>query len=178
MNQPKRHVGGRVPIAGRITAAALTAAVLSVSGLSLGLAGASRAHSAKLTSVKTSNFGSVLSDGDTVYTLKPSSTPCKKSCDEIWPPVVLPKGVKHPKAGHGVTASKLGTKKVHGVGLQVTYKGKLLFYYFGDTSPGQVNGKITDTWGTWTPVVLSKSSSSSTATTGTGATAGSGGVSF
>jgi len=147
--------------------------------MSLVDAGAASGHSAKLSAVTTSKFGKVLSDGNTVYTLKASSIPCTKKCRKVWPPVVLPNGMKHLAAGHGVLASKLGSKKVRGVGRQATYGGKLLFWYFRDTHPGQVNGAFTDKWGKWSPVVLSKSSSSgSGATSTTGSSAGSGGVSF
>jgi predicted lipoprotein with Yx(FWY)xxD motif len=159
-------------------AAAAAVAVASASVESLGQAGASTGHGAKITVVKTASFGQILADGDTVYTLKPSATPCTAKCREIWPPVVLPKGAKHPRAGHGVATSKLGTKKVRGVGLQVTYGGKLLYWYFGDTAPGQVNGAFTDTWGTWSPVVLSKATSPGSTSTSGPSSAGTGGVSF
>ncbi len=157
-----------------IVAAAVGALCASV--VSLGPVGASTVHGSKFTVVKTAKFGKVLADGDTVYTLEPNSRPCKAKCWKYWPPVVLPAGVKHPHAGHGVKASKLGTKSVHGVGLQVTYGGHLLYWYYRDTAPGQVKGDLTDTWGKWSPVYLSKSHPSSGSTSGS--TAGTGGVSF
>lgn len=178
MDRAKRSSATWPSKLGRLAGAAAAAAIVSASVVTPMEAGAAGMHSAKLTSVKTSSFGSVLSDVHTVYTLKPSSTPCTAKCRKIWPPVLLPKGVKHPKAGHGVSASKLGTKRVHGVGLQVTYKGKLLYWYFRDKAPGQVNGKFTDKWGTWLPVVLSKSGSSGSSSGSTTSNAGSGGVSF
>lgn len=152
--------------------------------MSYGPVGASTVHHSKVTIVKTAKFGKVLAAGDTVYTLQPSSTPCTKKCLTYWPPVVLPAGAKHPRAGHGVKASKLGTKSVHGVGRQVTYDGHLLYWYYRDTAPGEVKGNVTDTWGKWSPVFLSKSHRSagstpvSTSGSTSGSTAGSGGVSF
>jgi hypothetical protein len=87
---------------------------------------------------------------------------------------VLPTGVTKAKAGSGVSASKLGTVKRNGV-VQVTYGGKPLYYFVGDTTTGQVNGDVTDTWGKWTAVVTKKSANSSTgANSGSGASSGSG----
>jgi predicted lipoprotein with Yx(FWY)xxD motif len=156
---------------------------VSMSVLSFGSAAAASTHTSKITLVSTSK-GKVLSDGKTVYILKPSSKPCTSACLKVWPAVTVPNGVKHVAAGSGVTTSKLGTVKVPGVGLQVTYGGKRLYRFVGDTRPGQVNGNITDAWGKWTAVVVSKSTSSgtgsssgSTPTTGS-SNAGSGGTSF
>ena len=85
------------------------------------------------------------------------------------------------KAGSGVNASKLGTVKRNGV-VQVTYGGKPLYFFVGDTKAGQVNGNVTDTWGKWTAVVTKKSansSSSSSSNSGSGnSSAGGGGAAF
>ena len=43
-------------------------------------------------------------------------------------------------AGTGVSAAKLGTIKVAGGALQVTYSGKALYWFFGDKAAGQVKG--------------------------------------
>jgi predicted lipoprotein with Yx(FWY)xxD motif len=184
VDQLKRHrriVSARV---GRLAIVAVAGGALCVSVTSMGPVGASTHHSSKFTIVETAKFGKVLSDGDTVYTLKPDSTACTKKCWTYWPPVVLPAGVKHPKVGRGVKASKLGTRTVHGVGRQVTYDGHLLYWYYRDKAPGQVKGNVTDTWGQWSPVFLSKSHPHPGSTplphTGStsGSTPGSGGVSF
>lgn len=163
--------------AGYMTTVAAAAGALCASVVSFGPVGASTVHGSKFTVVNSAKFGEVLADGHTVYTLKPSSTPCRTKCWKYWPPVVLPAGVKHPHAGHGVKTSKLGTRSVHGVGLQVTYEGHLLYWYYRDTAPGQVKGDLTDTWGKWSPVFLSKSHPDAGSTSGS-STAGSGGVSF
>ena len=98
--------------------------------------------------------------------------------------MVLSGGAKHASAGSGVTTSKLGSVRVPGVGVQVTYGGKRLYRFSGDARQGQVNGNITDTWGKWTAVVVAKSptsgagtSSGSTSNSGS-SNAGSGGTSF
>jgi hypothetical protein len=61
--------------------------------------------------------------------------------------------------------------------LQVTYAGKALYWYSGDTAPGQVKGNLTDTWGKWSDVVLVKASTSSPTTTTT-SSGGGGGIGF
>ena len=99
----------------------------------------------------------------------------------IWPELVLPKGVTKATAGTGVNASKLGTVKRSGGVLQVTYGGKALYYFVGDSGPGQVTGNnLTDTWGTWFAVVTAKSASSSSSSGGgSGSTSsGTGGAGF
>jgi predicted lipoprotein with Yx(FWY)xxD motif len=178
MSYPGRRRSSVLTIAGRLGAAAATAGVLSLSSGAAVDAGATSGHGAKISMVKTSSFGEVLADGTTLYTLRASATPCTAQCRKVWPAVVLPHGIAHPTAGSGVRASKLGTRNVRGVGLQVTYNGKLLYRFVGDTAPGQVHGAITDRWGKWSPVVLSSSGAGGTTQTTTGSNAGSGGVGF
>jgi predicted lipoprotein with Yx(FWY)xxD motif len=164
-----------------VTVARWAAVVLATGAASaLAVGGvAAASQSSKVTIVKTSH-GKVLAAGDTVYTLKASSTPCTAACLKIWPAVMLPSGVKHATSGSGVTASKLGTVKVAG-GTQVTYGGKKLYFFALDTAPGQVKGNVTDTWGKWTAVVVGKSTSGSSSNSGSNSgssNAGSGGASF
>jgi predicted lipoprotein with Yx(FWY)xxD motif len=152
---------------------------LSVSALAADAAGASR--NVVISTTKNPKLGTILVSGKTVYTLKANQTPCTSQCLKIWPEVVLPKGVKKAKAGKGVDAAKLGTvKRKNGV-LQVTYAGKPLYFFVGDTAAGQANGNITDTWGKWSTYVTSKTTSSSGSGTNSGSggsNAGTGGVSF
>jgi predicted lipoprotein with Yx(FWY)xxD motif len=179
VDQPKRRGESAAARVGRMSAAAAAAAAVCASVVVPGDAGATSNHGTKFTVVKTAKFGEVLADGDTVYTLKSNSTACTAKCRKFWPPVVLGTGKTHPVAGPGVTASMLGTKAVKGVGRQVTYEGKLLYWYYRDTAPGQVKGNVTDTWGKWSAVVLkAPSSSASTSTSTTTSNAGTGGVSF
>lgn len=170
-----RDSGARLTIVGWAVGIAAMLGAFVTPVLVASAAGASTTG-VTMTAVKTSGFGTVLSDGDTVYTLKPSSKPCTAQCLKIWPPVELPSGVKHATAGSGVAAAKLGTAKMHGGGLQVTYGGKRLYFFYKDTAPGQVNGNVTDKWGKWSAVVLSKSPGSNSGS-GT-SSAGTGGASF
>ena len=97
--------------------------------------------------------GSILVSGNSLYTLRPSQMACTAECLKIWPAVLLPPGITAATPGRGVSASKLGTMAAAGRGLQVTYAGQALYWFSGDTAPGQVNGNVTDQWGTWSVVV-------------------------
>jgi predicted lipoprotein with Yx(FWY)xxD motif len=163
-------------------AGVIALASLSLSLLTAGPSGAASAPSVRLTVIQTPD-GRVLAVGTApVYTLQANATACAAACLHIWPAVMLPQGAKHATAGSGVSSSKLGTAKMTGGARQVTYSGKRLFTFVYDT-PGHVNGNITDTWGKWTVVVLSKSGAHAAAsppksTTSTSSNAGSGGASF
>ena len=157
-------------------------AIVAVGGISLSAlasTGAGAASAVTVSSTENAKLGTILVSGKTLYTLKPGSTACTSACLKIWPALALPAGVTKAKAGSGVSASKLGTVKRNGV-VQVTYGGKPLYHFVGDTATGQVNGDVTDTWGTWTAVVTKKAASSGTSTTsGSGnSSAGGGGAAF
>ena len=169
----------RVPIA-RLSVAALAVGGMSGSILAVNAAGAATSRTAKavvVSTVKSAKFGKVLASGKTLYTLKASSTPCTAACLKVWPELVLPKGVKKAKAASGVSASKLGTVTRAGGVRQVTYGGKPLYWFVGDTANGQVNGNVTDEWGKWSAVVTAKSGSGS-GSSSTATTSGSGGTAF
>src|ERR1700689_2499152 len=152
-------------------------AIVAVGGTSLSVIASSEAgpsSAVTVSSTKNAKLGTILVSGKTLYTLKPSATACTAACLKVWPALVLPTGVTKAKAGSGVNASKLGTVKRNGV-VQVTYGGKPLYYFVGDTTTGQVNGDVTDTWGKWTAGGTKKSANSSTgANSGSGASSGSG----
>ncbi len=137
----------------------MAGAIAAVGVLSASTLGATTAGAATGVTVSTATnakVGTVLVSGKTVYTLKASKTPCTAACLTVWPELVLPKGVTKATAGTGVNASKLGTVKRSGGVLQVTYSGKPLYYFSGDSAAGQVNGNVTDTWGKWAAVVTAK----------------------
>jgi predicted lipoprotein with Yx(FWY)xxD motif len=165
---------------GRIAGAAV--ALGGLSGLVLAEGAASAAANAVVSTTKNAKLGTILVSGKTVYTLKASKTPCSTQCLKIWPSLKLPQGVKKATAGKGVSASKLGTVKLSNGALQVTYAGKPLYFFSGDSAAGQVHGNVTDMWGKWSAVVTAKpasSNSSSSSNSGSGgSTAGSGGASF
>jgi predicted lipoprotein with Yx(FWY)xxD motif len=152
--------------------AALAVGGLGFSNIVVNAASASPGHRVKsvvVSTTKDAQLGTILVSGKTLYTLEPSATPCTAQCLKTWPELLLPKGVKKAKAGAGVNASKLGTvKRAHGA-LQVTYAGKALYWFSGDTGAGQVNGNVTDAWGTWSDVVTAVTSNPSASNTPVGA---------
>jgi predicted lipoprotein with Yx(FWY)xxD motif len=162
---------------GRIAAAVLVAGGLVTTVGVAGASGAVHSHtkSVVISTYKSAKLGTILVDGRTLYTLQPNSTACTAACHKVWIQVLLPKGVKKATAGAGVSAAKLGTVKVSGGALQVTYGGRALYWFFLDKSLGQVKGNITDTWGKWVDVVLVKPAGKPTTTTTSG---GGGGVGF
>lgn len=180
--QPTRPLPGpepRLPI-GRLAGAALALGGFGATVLIVGRAGATTAHAANVSvsTTKNSRFGTILvSNGRTLYTLKASKTACSTACLAVWPELVLPKGVTKASAGTGVSAAKLGTVKRPGGKLQVTYGGRALYWFSGDTKSGQVNGDVTDTWGKWSAVVtVAPSTSSSSGSSGNNT--GTGGIAF
>jgi predicted lipoprotein with Yx(FWY)xxD motif len=180
MDQTTRHrmttLGAPV---GRIAVAAFAMGGLSTALLGAATAGATTNGAAKsvvVSTAKSAKFGTILVSGKTVYTLKPSKTGCTATCLKVWPALVLPKGETKAMAGSGVSGSKLGTVTRSGGVRQVTYQGKALYWFSGDTGAGQVNGNVTDEWGKWSAVVTKKGSTSGSSNTGT--TAGSGGTAF
>src|SRR5580692_9967388 len=138
-------------------------AIVAVGGISLSVIASSEAGAASgvtVSTTKNAKMGTILVSGKTLYTLKPSSTACTAACLKVWPALVLPAGVAKAKAGSGVSAAKLGTVNRNGA-VQVTYGGRPLYLFSGDTAAGQVNGVVTDTWGKWTAVVTKKKAGSS-----------------
>lgn len=155
-------------------------AAVAVGGISLSVVASSEAGATGAVTVattKNAKMGTILVSGRTLYTLKPSATACTATCLKVWPALVLPSGVTKAKAGSGVTAAKLGTVKRNGA-VQVTYGGKPLYFFSGDTKAGQVNGNVTDTWGKWTAVVTKKSANSSSNSGSSNSSAGGGGAAF
>jgi len=93
-------------------------------------------------------------DGRTLYHTsadKMSLVQCTGSCAVRWPPLVISSRVR-PIAGPGVTASLLGTVRRSDGRLQVTYRGRPLYRFSGDTKAGDVNGQgVGGTWYALTP---------------------------
>jgi len=155
--QRRRSAGSRFPAL--MAAASLALVGLSPSVLFVNAASAASTHMGKPIVISTSEnpqVGMILVSTRPLYTLRASKTPCTARCLKIWPEVLLPKGVSKAKAGHGVSAAKLGTVKRSNGALQVTYSGKALYWFSGDRGVGQVHGNVTDTWGRWSAVVTAK----------------------
>jgi predicted lipoprotein with Yx(FWY)xxD motif len=91
-----------------------------------------------------SKLGKILVDaqGRTLYLFeadKGGRSACDGACASAWPPY-LSSGA--PQAGSGVTGSLLGSsQRGDGGGTQVTYHGHPLYYYAGDSQPGDTTGQ-------------------------------------
>jgi predicted lipoprotein with Yx(FWY)xxD motif len=81
-------------------------------------------------------------DGLTIYFFANDTTPgvsvCECDCLANWPPVTVPPG-NSVAAGEGVTGVIGLTTGTDG-STQVTYDGRPLYYYQGDTEAGQTTG--------------------------------------
>jgi len=103
----------------------------------------SSSASGNMIKTSTSSRGAFLTDGSgrAVYDFLADSknkSACSGACAAAWPPVVV---TGQPTAGGGVTASGLSTITRSDGTKQVTYEGRPLYYYAGDTGPGMANGQ-------------------------------------
>jgi predicted lipoprotein with Yx(FWY)xxD motif len=99
-----------------------------------------------------SRFGKVLFDGRGfvlyAFTRDHRRSACYGACAKAWPPYFAPKGTL--RVGPGVKRSLLGTVKRRNGRLQVTYAGRPLYYYIGDTRAGQILCQnVVEYGGTW-----------------------------
>ena len=91
--------------------------------------------------VRPSAFGRILFDarGFALYGFTKDSrgrSKCSGACAAAWPPYIL-RGSLHAPAG--VQRSRLGTIRRADGRRQVTFAGRPLYYYVGDTRAGQVS---------------------------------------
>ena len=73
-----------------------------------------------------------------------SMSTCSGACAQAWPPLTT-KGA--PKAGGKAKASLLGTTTRSDGSREVTYAGHPLYYFAGDSAPGQTSGQGTNGFG-------------------------------
>jgi predicted lipoprotein with Yx(FWY)xxD motif len=73
---------------------------------------------------------------------------CTAACLSVWHPLTVPAGVKP------IGPVKLGTVMRPEGGVQVTYRGRPLYSFSGDTGPGQANGQGIADVGTWGAAVI------------------------
>jgi len=108
----------------------------------------SQAQGAVIT-VGTSSLGPMIVDsrGLTLYLFEAdtgTSSTCSGACAQTWPPL-LTKGA--PQAGNGASAAQLGTTARADGTTQVTYGGHPVYYYAGDTKPGDTSGEGINSFG-------------------------------
>jgi predicted lipoprotein with Yx(FWY)xxD motif len=116
-----------------LLAAAVGAAVLAAA------AAPARAADGALT-VRASQYGRILFDGRgfVLYLFtrdRRSLSRCAGECATRWPPFIVR---RRARAGSGARAAFIGTTRRADGRLQVTYAGRPLYYYVGDTSRGQI----------------------------------------
>ena len=87
-----------------------------------------------------STYGKALFDGRGfvlyAFTRDHRRSACYGACAKAWPPYFAPKGAV--RVGAGVKRSLLGTVRRRNGRRQVTYVGRPLYYYVGDTGPGVI----------------------------------------
>ncbi|GAA3831285.1 hypothetical protein GCM10022226_60390 [Sphaerisporangium flaviroseum] len=93
--------------------------------------------------VADSRFGKILvgENDRTLYIFEKdqeNTSHCYDACAIAWPPVLT---LDKPRAGTGVKANLLGTTTRKQGEKQVTYNKYPLYYYSGDTKPGDHNGQ-------------------------------------
>jgi predicted lipoprotein with Yx(FWY)xxD motif len=100
-------------------------------------------------STKKTALGTFLSDGQgrALYLWnadKGTMSTCSGECAQDWPPLTTK---TTPKAAGGVKSSLLGTTKRADGSREVTYAGHPLYYFEGDTGPGQTTGQGSGAFG-------------------------------
>ena len=160
MPQPTASLprSNRIRIVGLVTLAlALIATMLAVGALAQGGASkrvAKEAQNATLGKAVLTNLS-----GRTLYSLsaeKNGKFICTASCLSIWHPLTVPAGVEP------TGPAKLGTITRPEGKIQVTYKGRPLYRFGGDTKAGQANGEGIKDVGTWHAATVPQAASAPT----------------
>ena len=128
--------------------------LIGIAAIALVLAPAamSRGSAVPTLTAKSSSYGRVLFDGrgHVLYAFTRDAkgrSACYGTCAKRWP-VYFAKGGLN--AGPGVKRTLLGTTKRRGGRRQVTYAGRPLYYYVGDTKAGQILCQnVVEFGGTW-----------------------------
>jgi len=110
---------------------------------------AAAAGSGLVITTKSGSAGAFLTDGSgrAVYLWSKDamdSSACSGACAGAWPPVTATGAVT---ASGGVNKADLSTITRSGGAKQVVYDGHPLYYFSGDSGPGQVNGQGSDGFG-------------------------------
>ena len=121
----------------------------STSSTTTTTAATSSPRPASVVATKTSPLGTFLVDakGRALYLWDAdhgANSACSGPCAQAWPPLTT---TTTPKASGAVKASLLGTTKRADGSREVTYDGHPLYYYEGDTMPGQTTGQGSDSFG-------------------------------
>ena len=101
------------------------------------------AGSGAVLAVRSTSLGTILTDGRgfTVYAFdadKGTKSACSGACATAWPPVKATGTA--PQVGTGVTQSLVGETTRADGSKQLTYAGRPLYLFQGDSAPGDTNG--------------------------------------
>ena len=100
---------------------------------------------------------------------------CSGACAQAWPPLTT---TGSPGAAGGAMAADLGTTTRSDGSKQVTYQGHPLYYYVGDTAPGQTKGQGSSAFGAkWWLVTPAGAAITKSASSGSSSSSSSGGSS-
>jgi predicted lipoprotein with Yx(FWY)xxD motif len=97
-----------------------------------------------------SDLGQIVVDGSgrTLYLFEKDTSgdasTCSGACAQAWPPL-MSKGM--PTASGGVDSAKLTTLRRSDGSTQVAYNAHPLYYYAGDSAPGDTSGNDLDQFG-------------------------------
>ena len=122
-----------------------------------GSGGGSSAAATSAVTLKTASsmLGRILvdQDGKTLYLFEADAmnkSNCSGGCATVWPPITMSGTAT---AGSGVSAKLIGTTMRPDGSSQVTYAGHPLYWYEGDSDPGDTHGEgLTDFGGSWDAV--------------------------
>jgi predicted lipoprotein with Yx(FWY)xxD motif len=138
-----------VPVAAGLLAAACGTAAGSTTGSAPAGTPASGSTTATVIESHAGSAGSFLTNasGRAVYLWAADSmnkSMCSGACAQAWPPVT---SMGQVTAAHGAKTADLGTITRSDGTKQVTYSGHPLYYFAGDSGPGQTNGQGSDSFG-------------------------------
>jgi predicted lipoprotein with Yx(FWY)xxD motif len=157
------RAGGALAVAAILVGAGCGGSSQSTGSTNRASTGSTKAASAapkpgtKFSVANVSGVGNVVVDGRgrTVYILTSgdhTNVSCTDAngCTKLWPDLPLRGGASAASAGTGVTASRLGTKKLSDGETYPTYNHWLMYEYSGDSGAGQAKGEgIKSFGGTW-----------------------------
>jgi len=164
-----------VPVAAGLLAAACGTAAGSTTGSTA--AGTPASSGSATATVIESHHGSAApfltnSSGRAVYLWAADSmnkSMCSGACAQAWPPVTSKGQVT---AANGAKAADLGTITRSDGTKQVTYLGHPLYFFAGDSGPGQTNGQGSNSFGAKWWLVAPAGTKITVADSATGAAAG------
>jgi predicted lipoprotein with Yx(FWY)xxD motif len=133
--------GNRWPYRWRVWLVPLAGALLTAAAIGAPAASAQEPAPAVMVA-DAGALGSVLTDaaGRTLYRFTRDTSgesTCYNACAAAWPPLLVDATPAAPADLPGTLSTTMRTDGA----LQVTYNGRPLYYYAGDTAPGDVNGQ-------------------------------------